>query len=164
MRKIVQLQNNLVEEEQKLRKLAERRRISLTRGRKQKELSLVEEELSDDDTDDTVDSWLSECEDVVVPELPKLSDDTVGARGFTQLDAILRSYKPVLERWLAEVAEVVQGDSPVLTQFLWEPLLQKPLKLERESSRRTSSGSTLGSIMEHDCDEGDLDCSFGEDV
>lgn len=98
-----------------------------------------------------------------IPEIPPLNGDEnessfasgfVG-RGFTMLHAMVTSYVPVMERWLASVMAVVPQDSECLMNFLWEPLPSEvPLDFALKSS---ASAATLGSIKELDYDTGDSD-------
>jgi hypothetical protein len=61
-----------------------------------------------------------------IPPLPSLSSsspDGVFVQGFANLQALFKSYRPAMEQWIRSVMGIVPHDSPVLTQFLWEPLL-----------------------------------------
>lgn len=83
-----------------------------------------------------------ELDSLTIPELPRMyegcdSDMSPGgatgfvARSFSMLQSLLCSYVPVLEVWLHNVTSLVQPvDSPILRQFLWEPLSLSVKQLE----------------------------------
>jgi len=99
----------------------------------------------------------------IIPEVPRRQDDAASSsygsvcadgvvgRGFSFLQAVIRSYTPALEGWLRQVTSLVPPkDSPSLMQFLWEPLVRRTA-----SASSTPTDQQLDSIeeSEHDCDE-----------
>ena len=96
----------------------------------------------------------------LIPEIPRLQDtaqtgsDGFAGRGFSFLQAILRSYTPTLEAWLRQVTTLVSpSSSPSLTHFLWEPD-----QVEKELSQRPSLqglDAIEESDSENDCFEDD---------
>lgn len=92
-----------------------------------------------------------EEDDESIPELPRLSEDAGGGRGFTMLNALLRSYGPALEHWMMKVMDIVPHDSQCLTQFLWEPVSGN-CATGRNFERRRSS-STLLAIQEKESED-----------
>lgn len=137
--RILQFRTDLIEEFRARRMWRERRR-----KRKQSvppPMTKVRD-LSDD-----------EEEDELIPELPRLSEDAAGGgRGFTMLNALLRSYGPALEHWMMKVMDIVPHDSQCLTQFLWEPVSGNAAMMGRKFERRRSS-STLLAIQEKESED-----------
>jgi len=146
--RILQFRYDLIEEFRARRKWRERRR-------KRKESDVPRMAAVRDHSDD-------EAEEDAIPELPRLSEDAAGGRGFAMLNALLRPYGPALERWLLKVIDIVPHDSQCLTQFLWEPLagqaaaataITSNKKTNKKTYERRNSLSTLGAIEEsHDYD------------
>ena len=114
-----------------------------------------------------------------IPEIPPFTDDChhsgdpgfVG-KGFMMLHAMVKSYVPVMERWLKSVMEVVPQDSECFMNFLWEPTTETPSACFKsvldsvnnkndqticvsKKLKSSTSLATLGSIKEMDCDSGD---------
>jgi len=97
---------------------------------------------------------------ILIPEVPRLQDsvqtggspDGFAGRGFSFLQAILRSYTPTLEAWLRTVTTLVSpSKSPSLTHFLREPH-----HFEKELSHRPSLqglDAIEESDSENDCDD-----------
>jgi len=136
--RILQFRTDLIEEFRARRMWRERRR-----KRKQSvppPMAKVRD-LSDDE----------EEEDGSIPELPRLSEDAAGSRGFTMLNALLRSYGPALEHWMMKVMDIVPHDSQCLTQFLWEPVSGNAANSKKFERRRSSS--TLLAIQEKDSED-----------
>jgi hypothetical protein len=69
----------------------------------------------------------STCSRVVIPDLPRMSDEIMGVYGwgFVQMCGMLHSYRPALERWFHRIIANVSEHSPALSHFLWEPLSAK---------------------------------------
>ena len=161
---IVQLRNDLIAEISSRRKALSRRRLRWipTRNTSHKTADGGVEWDDDDDTVKTVDE--DDTYHVTIPELPdyysKEDRNTGGSfagRGFTLLQALLRSYCPAMEGWLRKVTDLVPPmDSPSLSQFLWEPVsgevkMSTQAKLPTRGSNQ--SFCTLVSIKEDE--EGD---------
>jgi hypothetical protein len=92
-----------------------------------------------------------------IPELPALRQD--GARSFSLLQAILRSYVPTLEDWFRTLVKhvVPSGESPTLAHFLLEPLCLLYKSTDHEAlippandsfQRRTSSLESIEELLE----------------
>lgn len=119
--------------------------------------------------------------EVQIPEIPPFTNDHhhsgdtgfVG-KGFTMLHAMVKSYVPLMERWLKSVMEVVPQDSECFMNFLWEPSTDTSstcFKSVLDSINNTSNNeqslgvptkfksstslATLGSIKEMEYDSGD---------
>ena len=147
--RILQFRYDLIEEFRARRKFRERRKKKAADIPK---MTPTHAHVSDDeDEEDSLDS------DDVIPEIPRLADESsahaggsshVLGGGFSMLNALLRPYGPALERWLRNVIDIVPHDSQCLTQFLWEPISGHAIS--RKFERRTSSMSTLGAIQETD--------------
>lgn len=156
---IIQLRNNLISEISSRRKVLRDRR-----PRWIKKAMEGEADSDDDETAKTVE--MDDVYDVTIPELPDYysSDDrntggSFAGRGFTLLQALLRSYCPVMEGWLQKVTDLVPPmDSPSLSHFLWEPVSGE-VKMPTRSSNH--SFSTLVSIKEYDSGEEDAEDEFG---
>jgi hypothetical protein len=89
----------------------------------------------------------------LIPEVPRVEEEA-RCRGFTLLDALLRSYVPLLRDWLRQVIRLVPHDNPSLVHFFWEPLYESD-KWNSSFSSLPSFSERLGSIeeSEHDCEE-----------
>lgn len=139
--RIIELRNDLI------RELNNRRQILQSRRMRWQFRSTAEQE-EDDDLD------------VTIPELPECDTErvavgSVAGRGFAMLQALLRPYCPVMERWLRTVMDLVPpNSSPSLTNFLWEPV---SVGVERKE-RKLKQSSSLESIAEDDAAEEECEC------
>lgn len=140
LQQIVQLRNDLVEETNI------QHHKSIRRGRKIVHPA-SDEHFSDEEYDDdgnesastgrycarsdsfedanSVDSEQYLTSGSTIPELPNMSEKCllgVLGCGFTKMKGRLHSYRPDLEQWFYAVIGIVHDDSPVLADFLWEPL------------------------------------------
>jgi hypothetical protein len=151
-RRIVQLRNDLIQEINTRRKQLQQRR----RRRRQQRDSRVEK---------TMPGKILDGDDVSVPELPDCENHSHHNRGFTMLQALLRNYCPIVERWLRRVADLFP-QSESLGEFLWEPIgeptviIKEVVSLKRNVSK---SFSSLQSIPEGDDDDEEDDGSLSED-
>lgn len=103
----------------------------------------VDAELDDDDDDDSI---------ISIPELPQYfneeeegsSGGSFAARGFSKLQILMRSYRPVIERWLLRVTDIVSPtESRSLSTFLWEPLSEIWLEPIEEDLSEEGSDTSL---------------------
>lgn len=85
------------------------------------------------------------------------------ARGFSFLQARLRTAAPLMEQWLLDVLRLVPpSQSPALSQFLWEPVSQEVSSSKTEGKRKLIR---LVSIDEEDLetDKSQLDCEYPDE-
>jgi len=126
--RIIQLRNDLVSEmKNRGRKLQMRQMRWLKKRNHHRRKYIDHDELT---VQTVVDEVESDDEDsVTIPELPQYfneegeSSGRFAARGFSKLQLMMRSYRPVIEGWLLRVTDIVSPtESPSLSTFLWEPL------------------------------------------
>lgn len=82
----------------------------------------------------------------VIPDLPGISDSSLGvlgSGGFKQINVMRHAFRGALEEWFQQVLHCVPDDSPTLARFLWEPLSANSLDSLHSSLRK------LGSIQEN---------------
>lgn len=88
----------------------------------------------------------------------------VVGRGFSFLQALIRSYTPALEGWLRQVTVIVPPkDSPSLMQFLWEPLVRRTSSETARVVVGSSASASLSSLQHLDIiEESENDCTDEE--
>ncbi|KAI2513820.1 hypothetical protein MHU86_603 [Fragilaria crotonensis] len=156
---IVQLRNDLIAEINSRRQALRQRRLRWIpqRNTTHKAAEGGVEWDNDDETVKTIDE--DDTYDVTIPELPDYysSEDrntggSFAGRGFTLLQALLRSYCPAMEGWLRKVTDLVPPmDSPSLSHFLWEPVsgeVKMPTQVKLPTRGSSHSFCTLVSIKE----------------
>lgn len=81
--------------------------------------------------DASVDSWdisssfSTACSSDIGPSIPALPRMSDAGAGFAQVSGMMRAYRPALEEWFQSLVNVVSEESPILADFLWEPLSAK---------------------------------------
>mmetsp|Transcript_24567 Transcript_24567/g.37112 ORF Transcript_24567/g.37112 Transcript_24567/m.37112 type:complete len:309 (+) Transcript_24567:1-927(+) len=126
--RIIQLRNDLISEMKNSSRNLHNMRQMRWLGRRHHHRK------SADDDEMTVQTVVEHVEfddedSITIPELPQYfneegdSSGSFAARGFSKLQILMRSYRPVIEGWLRRVADIVSPtESPSLSTFLWEPL------------------------------------------
>jgi hypothetical protein len=113
---IAQLRNDLLDEVAFLERL-QRRRV-----------------WTDDSSWDSVTSTTTGINSVYIPPLPRMSEAGVFGGGFAQMSGLLQAFRPALEAWFTRLVAAVSEDSPILADFLWEPLTSELAAIPEESS------------------------------
>lgn len=160
LHQLVQLQKDL---EQEFRNDTNPKCSKFSRTKTSSNCSSTTEDLSDDDEEEDTTSRDSSfghwsCEDtaqpmgtdqsysnsirsLTIPELPSMSAERLGGPGcgFTRMTAMLHSYQPDLEAWFRAITRIVSEDSPIFSDFLWEPLSAESLDGFHDSCSKLSS-------------------------
>lgn len=98
---------------------------------------------SDDSSLDSANSSNSCSSAIGIPPLPRMSEAGVFGGGFAQMSGLMQAYRPGLEGWFNTLVAAVSEDSPILADFLWEPLSGQ------DRNALHASLTQLGSIQEH---------------
>eukprot|EP00934_Nitzschia_sp_Nitz4_P003598 Nitzschia sp. Nitz4//scaffold14_size191712//3203//4546//NITZ4_001697-RA/size191712-processed-gene-0.256-mRNA-1//1//CDS//3329536849//3588//frame0 len=189
LQRIVQLRDDLIREMNNRKRWLRIRRSSaaVAKATTNSTCSSMEEEEEYFEHDaPTVEGTLDESQkegddvdDITIPEIPAIitCDGGTGAegasfmgRGFTMIQAMAKSYVPLVERWLRNIMVIVPQDSECLTNFLWEPIstsefpgLDAVVEPYTAGTRSSNNLAALGSIKELDYNTGDDDSDLEPD-